>query len=85
LVLLEALCKESIKGFPKRVVLVTTMWDVLKSEEKGSRREQELQKHWDELPPGSAVPRVMRFDNSSESAISIVSTLMRNFNLYQAH
>ncbi|KAF5359457.1 hypothetical protein D9756_003448 [Leucocoprinus leucothites] len=78
LVLLRKLCEQSIKGFPNRIVLVTTMWDLLKSEATGEERERELQKYWDTLPSGSVVSRVMRFDlRTPDPAMSIVEALMK--------
>ncbi|KAF9446814.1 hypothetical protein P691DRAFT_794062 [Macrolepiota fuliginosa MF-IS2] len=76
LTLLKELCEVSIKGFPNRVVLVTTMWKNMKSQEVAKQREQELQKYWNGIPHGSIVSQTMRFGDSYESAWSIVDTLM---------
>lgn len=76
LTLLRTLCEESIKGFPNRVVLVTTMWGVLQSQAVGLQRENELQEYWNKLPRGSVVSRIMRFEDTFDSAWSIVFALM---------
>jgi hypothetical protein len=77
---MKALCEESTKGFPNRVVLVTTMWGIMRTRELAESRERELQNYWDSLPwaKDSAVSRVIRFDASPESAESIISTLMES-------
>ncbi|KAF7771575.1 hypothetical protein Agabi119p4_5886 [Agaricus bisporus var. burnettii] len=79
LTLLRTLCEESIKGFPKRVILVTTMWGKGNSAQQSvyEKREEELQKYWDGLPSGSVVSEIMRFDKTTESAWKIVFTLRR--------
>jgi hypothetical protein len=77
LTVLRTLCEESIKGFPNRVILVTTMWGKGNSTQQGiyESREAELQKYWDKLPSGSVVSKIMRFDKTPESAWKIVFTL----------
>lgn len=52
------------------------MWGGLQSKTVGLQREQELQEHWDKLPRGSVVSRIMRFEDSFDSAWSIVFALM---------
>ncbi|KAF7771752.1 hypothetical protein Agabi119p4_6063 [Agaricus bisporus var. burnettii] len=75
--LLRTLCEESIKGFPNRVILVTTMWGTGNSAQQRvyEKREEELQKYWDGLPSGSVVSEIMRFDKTAESAWKIVFAL----------
>ncbi|KXN89095.1 Cell division control protein 7 [Leucoagaricus sp. SymC.cos] len=76
LALLKSLCEGSVGGFPDRVMMVTTMWGVLQSHATGLIREEELQKYWDTLPKGSVSSRIMRFENSFDSAWSIVFALL---------
>ncbi|KAJ3574179.1 hypothetical protein NP233_g1926 [Leucocoprinus birnbaumii] len=80
LTLLRALCEQSVKGFPNRVILVTTMWNTGQSIAKGENREKELQKYWDEQSRvlGGVVAQIMRFDpRVSDSAMSTVRALMK--------
>ncbi|EKM78782.1 hypothetical protein AGABI1DRAFT_114374 [Agaricus bisporus var. burnettii JB137-S8] len=77
LALLQELCKDSSRPFPNRVAFVTTMWGKLRSEDVGRQREEELQKHWDKVPRGGGgVSRIMRFEDSFDSAWSIVLALI---------
>ncbi|KXN84718.1 hypothetical protein AN958_12145 [Leucoagaricus sp. SymC.cos] len=84
LALLKSLCEGSVGGFPDRVVMVTTMWGVLQSHATGLKREEELQKYWDTLPKGSVGSRIMRFENSFDSAWSIVFALLGKLDSHQS-
>jgi len=59
-------------------MMVTTMWCNMRGPLIGKEREAELQRVWDKLPKGSAPPKVHRFEDSSESAWSIVFALLGN-------
>lgn len=74
--MLQEICKDSSRAFPNRVAFVTTMWGKLRSKDDGRRREEELQEHWDKVPHGSGVSRIMRFEDSFDSAWSIVLALI---------
>lgn len=77
LTLLESLCRGSVGGFPRRVMMVTTMWGNLQSPQVGQEREAELQKLWDrQVPRGDAPSEVQRFDDTPESAWSTVFALL---------
>lgn len=75
LTLLMALCKELNKGFPSAALLVTTMWAQLPLHVRRLRREKEVQEQWNALLQAGIVPRVTRFNNSSESAWETVLDL----------
>lgn len=76
LAMLKSLCEQSAGGFPNRVMMVTTMWCNMRGLLIGKEREAELQIVWDKLPKGSAPPKVQRFEDSFESAWSIVFALL---------
>jgi len=57
----------------KRVVVITTMWDQIDSENLGKTRETELVSHWkDMIIPGTSVRRFLR---TRESALAILSPI----------
>jgi hypothetical protein len=74
--MLQEICKDSSRAFPNRVAFVTTMWGKLQSKEAGRRREEELQEHWNKVPHGGGLSKVMRFEDSFDSAWSIVLALI---------
>jgi hypothetical protein len=70
---------EELCGFEamSNVVVVTNMWGNLKDPGVGEKREEELRTHDDFLGQAlSRGARMMRHDNTSESAEDIVSSLL---------
>lgn len=65
----------------KKVILVSTMWDKLKSEteiDRGYQRERELkERFWS--PMTRYGTRVMRFDNRIESAWEIITSIIEDW------
>jgi hypothetical protein len=72
------LCEEMKLTFPDRVGLVTTAWDRPTLVHVAETSEKRLQEYWDknEWVRRSTVTDVMRFYNSHESALEILSKLL---------
>ncbi|KAF9526011.1 hypothetical protein CPB83DRAFT_858503 [Crepidotus variabilis] len=60
----------------KRVVFVTTMWDKLRTQEKGEKREGELMQYWSPMLDIGA--STSRFDDTKISAEKIVNGILRH-------
>jgi len=61
----------------KHVILTTTMWDLLGSKiDDGNKREERLKKYWEDMNHPDA--NVKRFLNDSDSAWSIVDSVVEN-------
>ncbi|KAF9451853.1 hypothetical protein P691DRAFT_301184 [Macrolepiota fuliginosa MF-IS2] len=67
---------QSGHAFPDCVALITTMWTAVEYPHLGLEREVELGSYLNVLPHGGVVPRIFRFEDTFESAWSIVRTLL---------
>lgn len=76
--ILRTLLEECDKPFPNRVALVTTRWAAAQSIRVALEREEELGQYLDVLPRRCVLPRIFRFDDTFESAWSIVYDLLES-------
>lgn len=80
LTILKNLFTLSDRAFPDRVALVTTMWGAIQPEPAALRQEEELRSYLDMLPRGRVPLQILRFEDTFESAWSVVYCLLNGIN-----